>query len=497
MTGAPDARRRRRDRDGGAHRRAGERRRRRRRDRWRSSPGEHVRRAGGDLEAGDVVFEPGTVLGPAHASACSRRVDARRVRAVSRVRASACCRPATSSSSRGRSRRARSATPTGRCCSRSSPVPAPTPVDLGCGARRRGVDDRDARATRSSACDAVITSGGVSVGDFDYVSDALERIAADDPSRRFARRLVPGGDQAREAAVLRDGAGHARVRASRQPGVVVRQLRAVRAAGAAAQMMGHTAARSAARSRAAAARRDAPSKSTASSISTGSSSTSVDGRYVATAVRSQESNALAATAAANGARAAARRRGRRRRRRRHRHVARLTCPRRLASAHSVPTGETGGARSRLTLGPTRPKVRENGRPGCPGRSSPSPPQDGSRCPHVRATRRTGRFSPSARCSPRGCRVARQREPSPRSSDEVCTSPCVTMPLEHSTTAVPDGLVCRRRGRREAAAREHRARRRRAPRSRPGFANVDHGSCCSMPAIWAFPLRKQTTGPPIR
>ena len=29
-------------------------------------------------------------------------------------------------------------------------------------------------------CDAVITSGGVSVGDFDYVSDALERIAADD-----------------------------------------------------------------------------------------------------------------------------------------------------------------------------------------------------------------------------------------------------------------------------------------------------------------------------
>ena len=33
-------------------------------------------------------------------------------------------------------------------------------------------------------CDALLTSGGVSVGDFDYVSNALERIAADDPDER-------------------------------------------------------------------------------------------------------------------------------------------------------------------------------------------------------------------------------------------------------------------------------------------------------------------------
>jgi molybdenum cofactor synthesis domain-containing protein len=33
-------------------------------------------------------------------------------------------------------------------------------------------------------CDAVITSGGVSVGDYDYMSAALERIAADDPDDR-------------------------------------------------------------------------------------------------------------------------------------------------------------------------------------------------------------------------------------------------------------------------------------------------------------------------
>jgi len=33
-------------------------------------------------------------------------------------------------------------------------------------------------------CDALLTSGGVSVGDFDYVSNALEHIATDDPDPR-------------------------------------------------------------------------------------------------------------------------------------------------------------------------------------------------------------------------------------------------------------------------------------------------------------------------
>ena len=54
------------------------------------------------------------------------------------------------------------------------------PVDLGIGARRRGRDDARRSSDAVAQCDAVITSGGVSVGDYDYVSDALERIAADD-----------------------------------------------------------------------------------------------------------------------------------------------------------------------------------------------------------------------------------------------------------------------------------------------------------------------------
>ena len=48
-------------------------------------PGRHVRRAGGDLEAGDVVFEPGTVLDPARVGVLAT-VDARRVRVYPRAR---------------------------------------------------------------------------------------------------------------------------------------------------------------------------------------------------------------------------------------------------------------------------------------------------------------------------------------------------------------------------------------------------------------------------
>jgi molybdenum cofactor synthesis domain-containing protein len=55
------------------------------------------------------------------------------------------------------------------------------PLDLG-----SAHDDADVMtrtlADAISQCDAVITSGGVSVGDFDYVSDALERIAKADES---------------------------------------------------------------------------------------------------------------------------------------------------------------------------------------------------------------------------------------------------------------------------------------------------------------------------
>ncbi len=57
-------------------------------------PGQHVRRAGGDLEAGDAVFEAGTVLTPARIGVLAT-VDASRVLAYP-TRAWACSRPGTS-----------------------------------------------------------------------------------------------------------------------------------------------------------------------------------------------------------------------------------------------------------------------------------------------------------------------------------------------------------------------------------------------------------------
>ena len=142
-------------------------------------PGLHVRRAGGDLEAGDVVFEPGTVLTPARVGVLAT-VGARRVRAHPRVRVGVL--------STGDELVETGPLAPGKIRDSNRPMllaqladAGAEPLDLG-----SAHDDADVM-TRTlsdavSQCDAVITSGGVSVGDFDYVSDALERIARDDAS---------------------------------------------------------------------------------------------------------------------------------------------------------------------------------------------------------------------------------------------------------------------------------------------------------------------------
>jgi len=143
------------------------------------APGLHVRRAGGDLEAGDVVFEPGTVLTPARIGVLAT-VGARRVRGYPRVRVGVL--------STGDELVETGPLAPGKIRDSNRPMllaqladAGAEPIDLG-----SAHDDADVM-TRTLAdavaqCDAVITSGGVSVGDFDYVSDALERIAADDAS---------------------------------------------------------------------------------------------------------------------------------------------------------------------------------------------------------------------------------------------------------------------------------------------------------------------------
>ena len=85
----------------------------------------------------------------------------------------------------------------------------------------------DALSDQLVRADLVVTSGGVSMGDYDVVKEALA------PLRH---RLVRAGrDAARQAAGLRRGrrGRHPDLLPARQPGVVLRLLRDVRAAGAA------------------------------------------------------------------------------------------------------------------------------------------------------------------------------------------------------------------------------------------------------------------------
>jgi molybdenum cofactor synthesis domain-containing protein len=142
-------------------------------------PGKHVRAAGGDLQAGAAVFTPGTRLRPAHIGVLAA-VDAQRV-SVHR-------RPRVGVLSTGDELVASGPLAPGKIRDANRPMllallaqAAVEGVDLG-----TVVDDEDLMtATLDAAvseCDAVITSGGVSVGDYDYVSAALERIAAADPT---------------------------------------------------------------------------------------------------------------------------------------------------------------------------------------------------------------------------------------------------------------------------------------------------------------------------
>jgi molybdenum cofactor synthesis domain-containing protein len=143
--------------------------------------GDHVRRAGGDVEPGEVVFRAGTVLGPAHLGVLAS-LDAARVKVFPRARVGVL--------STGDELVESGALTPGKIRDSNRPMllallerAGVEPVDLGI-ARD---DEAAMTATLEEAlarCDAVITSGGVSVGDYDYMSAALERIAADDPDDR-------------------------------------------------------------------------------------------------------------------------------------------------------------------------------------------------------------------------------------------------------------------------------------------------------------------------
>jgi molybdenum cofactor synthesis domain-containing protein len=257
-------------------------------------PGLHVRRAGGDLEAGDVVFEPGTVITPARIGVLAT-VGARRVRAFPRARVGVL--------STGDELVETGPLEPGKIRDSNRPMllaqlaeAGAEPLDLG--AAR---DDADLM-TRTLAdavaqYDAVITSGGVSVGDFDYVSDALERIARDDPSD--GSRVDWFQVAIKPAKPLCIGMLHG-TPVFGLPGNPVSSYVSFElfARPALRMMMGHEHPfrREVLATAASPLRRRVDGKLHFDRVVV----EVVDGAFVATGVRSQESNALAASAAANG-----------------------------------------------------------------------------------------------------------------------------------------------------------------------------------------------------
>jgi molybdenum cofactor synthesis domain-containing protein len=137
--------------------------------------GLHVRAAGGDLTTGEVVFPAGTRLAAAHVGVL-RSVGATTVQAFPRPRVGVLSTgdelvesgPLEPGKIRDSNR------PMLLALAREAGMEA---VDLG-----RAPDDEDT-ITRMledalERCDAVLTSGGVSVGDYDYVKAALERLGS-------------------------------------------------------------------------------------------------------------------------------------------------------------------------------------------------------------------------------------------------------------------------------------------------------------------------------
>jgi len=139
-----------------------------------ASPGDHVRGPGEDIRRGQTVFEPGTVLTAGHVGVLAS-IGRETVTVVPRARVGVL---STGDELVAGGRRLRPGQI--RDSNRPTLVALVTqagcdPVDLGVvGDDEAALDEAVARG--AATCDALITSGGVSVGDFDYVKAVLDRL---------------------------------------------------------------------------------------------------------------------------------------------------------------------------------------------------------------------------------------------------------------------------------------------------------------------------------
>ena len=141
-----------------------------------ASAGDHVRPAGEDIAPGQQVFDPGTLLAPGHLGVLAS-VGLSTVAVYRRPRVGVLSTgdelvEGGGHLQPGQIRDSNRRTLLALC--RQSGFDA---VDLGLA---RDDPDEIERVVRAGleTCDALVTSGGVSVGDFDYVKEVLDRVSA-------------------------------------------------------------------------------------------------------------------------------------------------------------------------------------------------------------------------------------------------------------------------------------------------------------------------------
>ena len=136
--------------------------------------GEHIRFAGGDVEAGATVFDAGTLLTPAHVGVIAS-LDLQEIACVPRPRV---CVVST-----GDELVERGPLAPGQIRDSNRPMLLALLAEVGCEPVDGGsVRDDEAAITEAvvraaDTSDALLTSGAVSVGDYDFVKVVLERVA--------------------------------------------------------------------------------------------------------------------------------------------------------------------------------------------------------------------------------------------------------------------------------------------------------------------------------
>jgi len=139
-----------------------------------AAPGDHVRGPGEDLRRGQAVFGPGTVLTPGHVGVLAS-LGRQTVVAVPPARVGVLSTGDELVTGGGLLR-------PGQIRDSNRPTLLALLTQAGCQPVDLGVvgDDEtalaEAVARGAATCDALVTSGGVSVGDFDYVKAVLDRL---------------------------------------------------------------------------------------------------------------------------------------------------------------------------------------------------------------------------------------------------------------------------------------------------------------------------------